>query len=114
MISCYLGVTEPAMFGINLKYVYPFVAGMIGSAMAGMFATLMGVRATSIGVGGLPGILSIVPQYYLPFLGAMVIAIIVPMGLTYIFRKKGILIKSIQLMKQQGCYTAKKGNRFLK
>ena len=36
MISCYLGVTEPAMFGINLKYVYPFVAGMIGSAMAGM------------------------------------------------------------------------------
>ena len=34
MISCYLGVTEPAMFGINLKYVYPFVAGMIGSAMA--------------------------------------------------------------------------------
>ena len=88
MISCYLGVTEPAMFGINLKYVYPFVAGMIGSAMAGMFATLMGVRATSIGVGG-----SIVPQYYLPFLGAMVIAIIVPMGLTYIFRKKGIFNK---------------------
>ena len=44
MISCYLGVTEPAMFGINLKYVYPFVAGMIGSAMAGMFATLMGVQ----------------------------------------------------------------------
>ena len=34
MISCYLGVTEPPMFGINLKYVYPFVAGMIGSAMA--------------------------------------------------------------------------------
>ncbi|MEM5199303.1 PTS transporter subunit EIIC, partial [Enterococcus faecium] len=93
MISCYLGVTEPAMFGINLKYVYPFVAGMIGSAMAGMFATLMGVRATSIGVGGLPGILSIVPQYYLPFLVAMVIAIIVPMGLTYIFRKKGIFNK---------------------
>ncbi|EGO9184145.1 PTS trehalose transporter subunit IIBC [Enterococcus faecalis] len=93
MISCYLGVTEPAMFGINLKYVYPFVAGMIGLAMAGMFATLMGVRATSIGVGGLPGILSIVPQYYLPFLGAMAIAIIVPMGLTYIFRKKGIFNK---------------------
>ncbi|MCH3107359.1 PTS transporter subunit EIIC, partial [Listeria monocytogenes] len=30
-ISCYLGVTEPAMFGINLKYLYPFVAAMIGS-----------------------------------------------------------------------------------
>src|SRR5699024_10772729 len=42
-ISCYLGVTEPAMFGINLKYVYPFVAAMIGSAFAGMFNNLMNV-----------------------------------------------------------------------
>lgn len=93
MISCYLGVTEPAMFGINLKYVYPFIAGMIGSGLAGMFATLFGVRATSIGVGGLPGILSIVPKYYVPFIGAMLIAIIVPLLLTYIFRKKGLFNK---------------------
>lgn len=93
MISCYLGVTEPAMFGINLKYVYPFIAGMIGSGLAGMFATLFGVRATSIGVGGLPGILSIVPKYYVPFLGAMLIAVVVPLLLTYIFRKKGIFNK---------------------
>ena len=93
MISCYLGVTEPAMFGINLKYVYPFVAGMIGSACAGLFATLLKVKATSIGVGGLPGILSIVPEYYLAFLGAMVIAIVIPIVLTYIFRTKGIFNK---------------------
>ncbi len=59
MISCYLGVTEPAMFGINLKYVYPFVAAMVGSGLAGMFANLMNVRANAIGVGGLPGILAI-------------------------------------------------------
>lgn len=93
MISCYLGVTEPAMFGINLKYVYPFVAGMIGSAFAGLFATLFKVRATSIGVGGLPGILSIVPKYYVVFFGAMVIAIVVSLVLTYIFRTKGIFNK---------------------
>ena len=111
MISCYLGVTEPAMFGINLKYVYPFVAGMIGSAMAGMFATLMGVRATSIGVGGLPGILSI---------ATILLAVFRrngdchyrTNGLNIFSERKAFLIKSIQLMKQQGCYTAKKGNRF--
>ena len=62
MISAYLGVTEPAMFGINLKYIYPFVAAMIGSGFAGMFSNIMGVRANSIGVGGLPGILAINPK----------------------------------------------------
>lgn len=93
MISCYLGVTEPAMFGINLKYVYPFVAAMVGSGLAGMFANLMGVRANAIGVGGLPGILAIQAQAWVPFIIAMVIAVIVPFGLTVIFRRQGILNK---------------------
>ncbi len=66
-ISCYLGVTEPAMFGINLKYLYPFVAAMIGSAIAAVVSVSSGVMANSIGVGGLPGILSINPKYYAVF-----------------------------------------------
>ena len=37
-ISCYLGVTEPAIFGINLKYMFPFVCAMTGSALAAMFS----------------------------------------------------------------------------
>lgn len=93
MISCYLGVTEPAMFGINLKYVYPFVAAMIGSGLAGMFATLMSVRANAIGVGGLPGILAIQAESWVPFIIAMIIAIFIPFGLTVIFRRQGILNK---------------------
>lgn len=91
-ISCYLGVTEPAMFGINLKYLYPFVAGMIGSSIAGLFSVSMGVRAASIGVGGLPGILSIKIGYG-AFAIAMLIAIVVPFFLTILFRKKNILNK---------------------
>ena len=55
----YLGVTELALFGINIEYVYPFVAGMIGSAFAGMISVAMDVTAFNIGVGGLPGFLSI-------------------------------------------------------
>lgn len=93
MISCYLGVTEPAMFGINLKYVYPFVAAMIGSGLAGMFATLMGVRANAIGVGGLPGILAIRAQDWLAFAIAMLIAIALPFVLTIFFRRQGIFNK---------------------
>lgn len=93
VISAWLGVTEPAMFGINLKYAYPFLAAMIGSGIAGLFVTLFKVRALSIGVGGLPGILAILPQNYLVFAIGMVIAIVVPFVLTIAFRRLGIFNK---------------------
>ena len=83
-ISCYLGVTEPALFGVNLKYVFPLVCGMIGSCCAAMISVGFGVEALSIGVGGLPGILSIKPEYYLIFLLAMVVAVVIPFTLTFI------------------------------
>ena len=83
-ISCYLGVTEPALFGVNLKYVFPLVCGMIGSCCAAMISVGFGVEALSIGVGGLPGILSIKAQYYPIFLLAMAVAIVVPFILTFI------------------------------
>ena len=51
MISCYLGVTEPAIFGVNLKYGFPFICGMIGSSLAAIFSTANSVSATAIGVG---------------------------------------------------------------
>lgn len=87
-ISCYLGVTEPAMFGVNIKYGFPFISAMIGSAIAAMFSVSTGVTAVSIGVGGLPGILSIFPQYMIKFAIAMLIAIVVPFVLTFIMGKK--------------------------
>ncbi|MEY8309557.1 PTS system trehalose-specific EIIBC component [Erysipelotrichaceae bacterium 51-3] len=86
-ISCYLGVTEPALFGINLKYGFPIVCGMIGSSIAAMFSVAFGISAISIGVGGLPGILSIFPQYWGLFAIAMVIAIVIPFTLTYVWGK---------------------------
>ena len=81
-ISCYLGVTEPALFGVNMKYGFPLICGMIGSAIAAMISVGFSVQALSIGVGGLPGILSIVPQYYGYFLLAMAVAIVIPFVLT--------------------------------
>lgn len=81
-ISCYLGVTEPAIFGVNLKRVFPFVCGMIGSGIAAVICVATGTTANAIGVGGLPGILSIQPQYMLSFAVCMATALAVPFLLT--------------------------------
>ena len=86
-ISCYLGVTEPAMFGINLKYGFPFLAAMIGSMIAAVVSVGSHVMANSIGVGGIPGFLSIQAQHMTMFAVAMVVAIIVPFLLTIVFAK---------------------------
>lgn len=90
-ISCYLGVTEPAMFGVNMKLQFPFLCGMIGSALAAVVCVATSTTANAIGVGGLPGILSIQPAYMLSFALCMGIAIVVPFVLTVaVGKKKGI------------------------
>lgn len=81
-ISCYLGVTEPAIFGVNLKHVFPFLCGMIGSACAAVVCVATSTTASAIGVGGLPGILSIQPAYMGTFAICALIAIAVPFVLT--------------------------------
>ena len=93
-ISAYLGVTEPALFGVNVKYVYPLVAGMSASALSGLLSTVFGVQANSIGIGGLPAILSIKPQYWAIFAIIMVVDIVVAMVLTFLFHKTGFLTKT--------------------
>ncbi|MCO6545752.1 MAG: PTS trehalose transporter subunit IIBC [Gilliamella sp.] len=86
-ISGYLGVTEPAMYGINLRYKFPMLCAMVGSALAGLICGLFGVLSNGIGVGGLPGILSIKPIYWSIYALAMIVAIVVPIVLTSIVYK---------------------------
>lgn len=88
MISAYLGVTEPAMFGINMKYRFPFLAAMIGSSIAAIISVGTGLMANSIGVGGLPGFLSFNTDKWLMFGIISLVAIIVPASITYIYGKK--------------------------
>ena len=87
-ISCYLGVTEPAIFGVNLKQGFPFICGMIGSAIAAIVCVATSTTANAIGVGGIPGILSIQPKYMGSFAICMLIAIVIPIVLTLIVGKK--------------------------
>lgn len=111
-ISAYLGVTEPALFGVNVKYIYPFVAGMIGSSIAGLLSVTFNITAQSIGIGGLPGILSIQPQYMLPFAMIMLVAVAVPMALTFFFRKAGLFTKTEDSTELQAEFAAQEEAEF--
>ena len=83
-LSASLGITEPAIFGINLRLVKPLVCGMIGAAIGAAFGTIIGVKGTAYGVTGIPGFLittNCTVQYTLMLLVAGAIAFV----LTYIF-----------------------------
>ena len=58
-LSAALGITEPAIFGVNLRFYKPFVAGMVGGAIGSIFGAITGIGATAYGVTGIPGYLTI-------------------------------------------------------
>ncbi|AWB44561.1 PTS trehalose transporter subunit IIBC [Paenibacillus sp. CAA11] len=86
-VSAFLGVTEPAIFGVNIRYKYPFIFGMIGSAIGGILLTINHVLASSIGVGGVPGFLSIFPDQWGVFFIGMAIVLVIPFVLTVLYGK---------------------------
>ncbi|WP_025694142.1 PTS system trehalose-specific EIIBC component, partial [Paenibacillus durus] len=86
-ISAFLGVTEPAIFGVNIRYKYPFIFGMLGSALGGLVLTINHVLASSIGVGGVPGFLSIFPNQWGVFFVGMAIVLVIPFLLTAAYGK---------------------------
>lgn len=88
-ISAYLGITEPAMFGVNLKLRYPFYAAMIGSAVGSAYVTFFKVKAVALGASGLPGIIAITPGYMTYFIIGIIMTTILTFVLTYIFSIRG-------------------------
>ena len=56
-LSAFMGITEPAIFGVNLRFFKPFVAGSIGGALGALYASIVGLGATGTGVTGIFGIL---------------------------------------------------------
>lgn len=86
-ISAYLGITEPAIFGVNLRYRFPFIIAMVSSGLAGMYISSQGVLASSVGVGGVPGIFSIMSQYWGAFAIGMAIVLVAPFAGTYAYAK---------------------------
>ena len=91
-ISALLGITEPAVFGVNLKLKYPFVGALIGSAVGSAYATFMKVLSLSQGPAGLPGVIVIRPESMVQYMVTMVItfvtATIATILLSTVFQKK--------------------------
>ena len=76
-LSAFMGITEPAIFGVNIRYGKPFIAGMVGGAVGACVASIMGVYATANGITGLFGLLIVtdcLPGYLLSFAVASVVA----------------------------------------
>ncbi len=73
-ISAVLGITEPAMFGVNLKLRYPFYAAICGAGVAAGFIGIFKVKAVALGAAGIPGIISIKPENVTVFIIGMAIA----------------------------------------
>ncbi|WP_433921402.1 beta-glucoside-specific PTS transporter subunit IIABC [Paenibacillus taichungensis] len=81
-----MGVTEPAMYGVNMKYKKPFAAAMIGSAVGGGFALAFGAKAYVLaGNGGLPGLPSLIGQTFWYSFGGMILAFVVGAIMSTVF-----------------------------
>ena len=86
-VSAVLGITEPAMFGVNLRLRYPFYAALIGTACAAAYITLYHTKAVALGAAGIPGIISIGAQYLTPYIIGMAIAFAITFSLTLAFSR---------------------------
>ena len=85
-LSAFLGITEPAIFGVNVRYRKPFIAACIGGGIGGMVAALFKVGATAYGVTGLFGFL-ITPGFLVQYAIVMVVAFVVAFALSFIMHK---------------------------
>ncbi|MGL4665884.1 MAG: PTS transporter subunit EIIC, partial [Clostridium butyricum] len=85
-VPAFLGITEPAIFGINLRFIKPFVYGCIGGAVGGMLAGMLHMAGTGMGITAIPGIL-----LYMNNIGGYLlingVAMAVAFCLTYFFFK---------------------------
>lgn len=82
-LSAFLGITEPAIFGVNVRYMKPFIAGCIGGACGGLVAGLFGIGASAYGITGIFGFL-ITTGYTVPYALVMIVAAAVAFALSWI------------------------------
>ncbi len=101
-VTALLGITEPAMFGVNLKLRYPFIAAIIAAATSSAVITMFNVKAGALGAAGLPGIISIRPEDVMPYIAGMLISFAVAFSLTIVLgaRAKAKDVKEVKEMKE--------------
>ncbi|MFC2948731.1 sucrose-specific PTS transporter subunit IIBC [Virgibacillus sediminis] len=95
-LSAFLGITEPAIFGVNLRYFKPFLAGMIGGAVGGFLASIMELAGTGMAVTVIPGTLLYLNGQILQFIFVNIVAIAVAFVLTWFFGFSDKMLKEVQ------------------
>ncbi|QXJ55229.1 PTS sugar transporter subunit IIA [Enterococcus faecium] len=83
--SALLGITEPAMFGVNLRYGKPFIMGLIGGAVGGFLASIFNMQATGMSITAIPGLLLYLNNQFFMYILISVISFFVAFGLTWMF-----------------------------
>lgn len=86
-LSAALGITEPAIFGVNLRFVKPLVCGMIGGAVGSLLGSIFHIGATSYGVTGIPGFL-ITLDYTWQYAIVLSVSFVISFALTWIVWKE--------------------------
>ena len=93
-VSALLGITEPAMFGVNLRYRHAFISAMIGSGLASAFIAAFNVKAIALGAAGFLGVASIKPDSLAMYSIGMVISFAVAFVLSVILGKRAQVKKA--------------------
>lgn len=75
-VSAFLGITEPAIFGVNLRLMTPFIGALIGGGLAGAWVVGTGVYMNGIGATGIPGLALVSPDKMLNYIIGFVIAVV--------------------------------------
>lgn len=86
-VSAFLGITEPAIFGVNLRLLTPFLGALLGGGCAGAWIVATNVTMTSVGATGVPGIALVTPDKIPMYLIGMLISIGVAMAATILITR---------------------------
>ncbi len=95
-LSAFLGITEPALFGVNLRYGKPFIMGLIGGAVGGFLASLLQLEATGMAVTVIPGTLLYLNGQLLAYILVNLVSIAVAFALTWMFGYSDKMKKEIE------------------
>ncbi|MDO5520472.1 MAG: sucrose-specific PTS transporter subunit IIBC [bacterium] len=106
-LSAFLGITEPAIFGVNIRYMKPFIAGCIGGACGALVAGITGIGASAYGVTGVFGFL-ITTNYTLQYLLVMVVASVVAFVISWMLYKDKETVSEVKPVEEKEALVVEK------
>ncbi|UUI03724.1 sucrose-specific PTS transporter subunit IIBC [Oceanobacillus jeddahense] len=85
VVSATLGITEPAIYGVNLRYIKPFIMGLIGGGVGGFLSALLGLKATGMSITAIPGTLLYLNDQLPLYILINIVSLVTAFTLTYLF-----------------------------